>query len=126
MEALPFNLAEILALQEEEEEGGRRMEILTTDTTHTQKDMTVTDLDQNTRAEVTPARVSVQPVLLRGMRESRVGPSNSPVARNLASSTGTDQALALHLPPTETESHGTMSRWSAGINPLITGQSRAT
>lgn len=67
-----------------------------------------TDLDQNTRLELTPA--SEQFFLLRGMRESRVGPSSSHEARNPAGPTETGQALDLPLPLTETGNLGTETR----------------
>lgn len=75
-----------------------------------------TDPDQIITAAVTPARVSVRSVLIRGTMESRVGPSSSPVAKSPAGATGTDLALALPLPPTETESHVTGTRYVLKIN----------
>lgn len=78
-----------------------------------------TDLDQITRAEVTPARVSTESVLLTETRESRVGPSSSPGAKSPAGPSGTDRAPALLLLLlTETESIGT--RWGLKMIYIIT------
>lgn len=96
------------------------MEILTRDT---QTDKTEMEPDETTGVEVTPIRGRERSIHLKGMKGNRRGLSSSHEAKSPA---GTDQTLALLLPHTETDLHGTRSRRFPGISPVITGQSQAT
>lgn len=110
------------------QQGDRRTETLTTDTTHIKTDQTEIDPDQNIRVEATHVKVSVHSAPLGGMTEFRVGRSSSLEAKSPAGYTETDQAQAHLLLLTETERNGTeiRSRRLTETSPATTGQSPAT